>query len=145
MTNELPSANPYEPPQASRSPMRSAAVYPRASASIYRWVGVLGLFFYAVLGAVLLYIAERDFGRWRWNDAAVWTLHFTFGIVFFTTCRVVAGRLVTSPARVRRPARWLGFIMAVWFFPILTIPGLFAVWKLDQFFEREPATDRSAR
>jgi hypothetical protein len=130
-----PPTNPYEPPRVGESLASSNVAYPRAVVTIYRWVGVLGLTFYSIFGAALLFIAVREWRSWKWNDALPLGASLVMGVVFFAACLFVALRLTTQPSQMRRPARWLGFIMDVGYFPILTIPGLLAVWKLDKFFE----------
>jgi hypothetical protein len=145
MAKETPSANPYQPPRVPDSIAPDGAAYPRAVVTIYWWVGVLGLAFYAIFGATLLYAAVTEWRRWKWNDALPLAVNLAIGVAFFAACVVVGNRLTTQPAHIRRPARWLGFIMAIYFFPILTIPGLLAVWKLDKFFEGDSASNAATR
>jgi hypothetical protein len=127
----MTSLNPYAPPTAEGSVAPAISRNLLVVYRIYWWVGSVGILFCCCAALVGLAVSSRE------NLAPVAGIALTsclHGCVF-NYCRVTGSRLVSQPGQYRFRSRVVGFALAVLYFPVLTLPGLYCVWKIDKHFE----------
>ncbi len=134
------SPNPYAP----AAPPAKAADAPAPSLGhlaivhrMYWWVGVIGITVCGIFLAIAIIPLANALMDMRGDNIRTLAsvIAFCFHAFFFNYCRLTAHRLAATPSQFRRRSRLVGFVMATFYFPILTAPGLYCVWKIDKHFE----------
>lgn len=132
--NAMPT-NPYASPQTdcSQANVASEEVVRRemrTAIRLYWWMGAVSLL-YSTIGVV------SGIG-WVLNGAPM-SAEAIAGIIFLAMILVaatssihLANRLKTSPQGVLPRARLVGIIMATWWFPWLTVPGIICVRRVTR-------------
>jgi hypothetical protein len=140
----MSSANPYAPPVADTGVVAVPPAQLRTVQRIYWWSGVIGSVGWCVCGVLFVGVyGPFPIGRGE-PDLALAAVVFSMSMLhtcLCNYCRVTANRLAINPGRYRRRSRLVGFAMAVMYFPYLTVPGLYCVWKIDRHFAESSRTD----
>lgn len=134
----MSSPNPYASPATETLAASAIPNHLQIAQRIYWWIGLVGTAACVLFVAFWLVGAAAGIFSMRHEDLTS-LLPLTAGVCFhallFNYFRITANRLFSDPARYRRRSRLVGFAMATLYFPILTVPGLFCVWKIDKHFE----------
>jgi hypothetical protein len=135
MANEESSMNPYAAPATLPLALGAPISRIRSVVLIYRCVGALGLAACGVAFYDCFAIGDKP------REYVLLALILAHAGVFALTLHV-AHRLARNPNQARKSARWIGFAIALLYCPVLTIPGLYAVWKVDKFFGSQPPSEQ---
>ncbi|MDZ7616205.1 MAG: hypothetical protein U1E05_04325 [Patescibacteria group bacterium] len=128
--------NPYASP-ACADPPDAAGALREATARLFRGMGYVGvayaLFGFAMGAVVLLKVQPRDL-------VLLPMMLLLYGLImaFFAWMLKTASRLTVDFKGTYRLARWLAILAASIFFPILTIPAVLAVRRLERYREQFP-------
>ncbi len=127
----MTSLNPYAPPTADARVTSAISSHLLTVHRIYWWIGSVGTFSCLCAALVGIVVFSRE------GTASVAPIALTTCLhgCFFNYCRIIGNRLFSRPERYRIRSRIVGFALAVFYFPILTFPGLYCVWKIDKHFE----------
>ena len=133
------SVNPYSSPQTDCSPVTVAdEQYVRRQMRLvirlYWWMGVVGIVGYLALaiGVTLGWRYRRD----PPTDAYLGILTLCVpAIAAFASSIHAANRLAIRPQGILPFARMVGLILATWWFPILTVPGIICVRRASRHFD----------
>ena len=123
--------NPYAPPMSVDLADPTEGLR-RATVRMYRGMAYAGIAF-ILLGAVeiaMIFLTERP-REAGWMIGIL--LEFGLFIAFFTFMLKTATRLAADLDGTYRRARWIAILAASIFFPILTIPGILAVRRLERY------------
>ena len=143
----MPAAEDIENPYA--SPM-SVELRPdpdallRATTSLYRGMGWFGIVYHAVVYSFAM-ISEGSKQRPEMPPIIGMTIVCGLMVAYFFFMIRVANRLKTNFDRNYRPTRWMGILTATIFFPMLTIPAILAVRRLERYRKRRTATTDDLR
>jgi hypothetical protein len=101
-------------------------------ATIYRRMGWIGIICYVTLCSIMFQGALKEP---RPSGGEFLAMAGLIGLIaaFFATMLWTANRLESDFLRTYRVARWTGILVAVLYFPWLTIPGCLAVRRLAQY------------
>jgi hypothetical protein len=132
------STNPYSPPLADCSPVAvTGEQYVRRQMRqvirFYWWIGVVGVATYSAIaiGCSLGWSLRGD----PPTDAYAGLFAFcTVGIAAFAFSIYAANRLAIRPQGFLPCARMVGLILATWWFPILTVPGIICVRRATRHY-----------
>ena len=134
----MSSPNPYAPPGNDAAVPAVPPNHLRNVQRVYWWVGFVGTTACGLSVGLGVFAALADIVDVRRDDIATLVpvaVAICFHAFFFNYCRITANRLSAESARFRRRSRLVGFVMATLYFPILTVPGLYCVWKIDKHFK----------
>jgi hypothetical protein len=122
--------NPYASPKFGESQTEVKSLL-KATMRLYRIMGWCGITYFLVLYLFMMISEYRAQGLEIWSTVAgtAWCGLF---IAFFLYMIQTASSLGVEFDRTYRRARWLGIIVSAMFFPILTIPGILAVRRLER-------------
>jgi hypothetical protein len=134
----MSSPNPYAPPATDSGAPVALPRHLSGVQRIYWWVGLVGTAgcgLYAGLWLIAVLAGMVTIGYTDLAELLPISVALCWHALLFNYCRIIANRLLVDPARFRRRARLVGFVMATLYFPILTVPGLYCVCKIDKHFE----------
>ena len=103
--------------------------------TLYHWIGTCGALLYLIVGCVFIFaVITRHASMSLIETLGVSAATLAY-LTFFITCFRTSRELAVDPDMVRKRSRWIAIIMAILFFPILTAPGIYCVWKLNSHYE----------
>jgi hypothetical protein len=115
----------------------------RKTAKLYRGMGWAGIVYSLVCAfGMVNALTER---QPQWGEALGMFIVATLAAAFFLFLIKTANHLGTTFDESYRRARWLGIIAATLFFPILTVPGILAVHRLERCREHKSALTDDVR
>jgi hypothetical protein len=133
------SENPYE------SPLSDSASTPelgepdvreqmRIVTLLYWWMGVLGMVGYSLAATVMItmWICGKEADNFEFTMVMVTCIG---AVAIFRISIYVAKRLATRPQGALPTARLVGIILAIAWFPVLTVPALLCVRRTTRYFD----------
>ncbi len=129
-----PDENPYASPKCVESQPDADALL-KATVRLYRgmgWAGIAYLLVFCPLTIVSELARQQELGETIGGAIAMTTICGLMA-AFFVLVMKTADRLGVNLDRSYRRARWLGIITGAMFFPLLTIPAILAVRRLERY------------
>jgi hypothetical protein len=125
--------NPYAPPPTVVEPPEDAEALLKAATRMYRGIGWCGVAYVAFVWAAQVVLALPRLESEPVPIALLVMLGDLMWMLFFVFVLRTANRLGQDFDRMYRRARWLGILAAALWFPLLTIPGILAVRRLERY------------
>jgi hypothetical protein len=131
----LMSTNPYASPQAdcTAASVASEDIVRRemdTAIRLYWWMGAISLLYPAI--GVVLCIGWVLNGAPLSADAAAGIIFIVVVLITSASSIHVANRLKTAPQGLLPRARLVGIIMAIWWCPVFTVPGIICVRRVTR-------------
>ncbi|EMI21566.1 membrane protein [Rhodopirellula maiorica SM1] len=126
--------NPYQPPREaveSSDDGRNSAQSLKRAATLYRWLGCIGITYFCVVYPIGLWSDIHD-TPFRLGATIGMTLMAALFVGLFVMMVRIASRLQTDLLAVYGRARWAGLLVGAFGFPFLTIPAFYAVWLVGR-------------
>lgn len=115
------------------SARRSVGPSLRVATTIFRRIGWGGIVFCATIYSIVLrLILSRPESQRDQNGIVMITIWFGLHVLAFASMFTTANRLEIDSSKAHGRARWTAILLGTYLFPVLTIPLVFAVRRLEK-------------